>query len=373
MQTDLRARSSLPLQHDHFRSDTDERHVATPRDKAPHAAPTLSQATQQVAKGAKRAMKVAMVAGRQAAMAARWSGEKSFRFASRLGKLIGRRPVKPAGSAEFTHYATVPNRLSALAELSREQHALVRTSLPGRRTHQAGSTLVAQGEPSAKPEFILSGWACRTRLQDGRLHLLGILVPGDGISLYGPPCALASTTLMALTTLETVDAAPVMAMAEDADDNSALRLSMHRAMAEDEAFLLNQTVRLLMRPATARLAHLLLELQYRLGRVGLVSENIMPFPFDRQTLAGALGLSPRIVGKAVRTLEQRRIARFGHGRVVIRREDMLRKLATFTPPAFSERPGRPMISDVGTDILIEHAPWMETASQARAQAYATRQ
>jgi hypothetical protein len=122
----------------------------------------------------------------------------------------------------------------------------------------------------------------------------------------------------------------------------------------------------MMKPATARLAHLLLELRYRLARVGLATNNEMPFALDRRMLAAALGLSPRAVGGVVRTLEQRKIARFGHNRLVILREDVLRKLAGFTPPAFSEKPGRRLISDIETsDMALQHAPWID-ASELRA-------
>jgi hypothetical protein len=152
-----------------------------------------------------------------------------------------------------------------------------------------------------------------------------------------------------------------MEMVGEAEIDSPVRLAMHRAMAE-EAFLLNQTMRLMMKPATARLAHLLLELRYRLARVGLATNNEMPFALDRRMLAAALGLSPRAVGGVVRTLEQRKIARFGHNRLVILREDVLRKLAGFTPPAFSEKPGRRLISDIeASDMARQHAPWIDAS------------
>ncbi len=377
MQADHRPRVSIPLSHDHFGSGAKRPNSAASSSDTSAAvdAPTLPQRAtgetlRRVSHVARQALKMGKNLTTQTIAATRWSGEQSSLLATKLKARIVRNTATPTGVAdrfgEPSQYASLPNRLSALATLSGEQHALIRSSLPGRRTHQTGSTLLAEGEQTPNPTFILSGWAARTRVQDGELHVLGILLPGDGICLFGPPCTLATTTLIALTTVETAEAGPIMEMVGEAEIDSPVRLAMHRAMAEDEAFLLNQTMRLMMKPATARLAHLLLELRYRLARVGLATNNEMPFALDRRMLAAALGLSPRAVGGVVRTLEQRKIARFGHNRLVILREDVLRKLAGFTPPAFSEKPGRRLISDIeASDMALQHAPWID-ASELRA-------
>ena len=384
MQTDHRASVSLPLAHDHFRSHA----------KRPTAAPTVGELSPdadtverpertsgaillQLAHVAGKAFNVGKLVTTYTIASARWSGVQSFRLASKIQLWVVRARGEPTSFAdrfgESSQYGGVPKRLSALASLSDEQHALVRASLPGRRTHQAGSTLLAAGEQTPHPIFILSGWVARTRVQNGKLHVLGILLPGDGICLFGPPCALATTTLIALTTVGTAEASPVLEMVHEADEDSPLRLSMHRAMAEDEAFLLNHTMRLMMKPATARLAHLLLELQYRLIRVGLATNNEMPFALDRRMLAAALGLSPHVVGSVVRRLEQGKIAKFGHNRLVILRGDVLRKLAGFMPPAFSERPGRRLISDVSADdMAMGPGPWIDAVERRTARTNAAR-
>jgi CRP-like cAMP-binding protein len=380
MQTDHRPRVSIPLAHDHFGSGARRpNNEASPTElsQSVDALTLLRRATgatlRRVSHVARQALKMGKNLTTQTIAAARWSGEQSSWLATKLKTRIVRNTATPTAVAdrfgEPSQYASLPNRLSALATLSAEQHALIRSSLPGRRTHQTGSTLLAEGEQTPNPTFILSGWAARTRVQDGKLHVLGILLPGDGVCLFGPPCTQATTTLIALTTVETAEAGPIMEMVGEAEIDSPVRLAMHRAMAEDEAFLLNQTMRLMMKPATARLAHLLLELRYRLARVGLATNNAMPFALDRRMLAAALGLSPRAVGVVVRTLEQRKIARFGHNRLVILREDVLRKLAGFKPPAFSEKPGRRLISDIeASDMTLQHAPWID-APELRASRF----
>ncbi len=380
MQTDLHTRGSLPLAHDHFRASrgretvSDQEGALPPvADRREAARRASGQAMRHIAEAARQALKAGKHATTRTIAAARWSGEQTFRYATVLKTAFTRPAVAPTaiadGFGELSQYASVPNRLSALATFSQDQHTLVRASLPGRRTHQAGSTILAEGEQTPHPTFILSGWAARTRVENGKLHVLGILLPGDGICLFRPPCAVASTTLIALTTLETAEAGPLLELAQEADVDSPLRLSMHRAMAEDEAFLLNQTMRLMMKPAAARLAHLLLELQYRLARVGLATDTEMPFALDRRMLAAALGLSPGAVGGVVRTLEHRKIARFGHNRLVIRRESILRKLAGFTPPAFSEGSGRRLISDdCAGHASIEPGPWMGASARRSSQA-----
>lgn len=383
MQTDHRPRVSIPLSHDHFGSGARRPNSAALSSDmlASVDAPTLPQRGQgetlhRVSNAARQALSLGRNVARQTIAASRWSVEQSSRLAAKLKASIVRNPAEPTAVAdrfvEPSQYASLPNRLSALATLSVEQHARIRSSLPGRRTHQTGSTLLAEGEQTPNPTFILSGWAARTRVQNGKLHVLGILLPGDGICLFGPPCTLATTTLVALTTVETAEAGPFMEMVGEAEIDSPVRLAMHRAMAEDEAFLLNQTMRLMMKPATARLAHLVLELHYRLARVGLATNNGMPFALDRRMLAAALGLSPRAVGGVVRTLEQRKIAKLGHNRLVILRENVLRKLAGFTPPAFSERSGRRLISDIdASDLSLQPAPWIDVSELRASRANGT--
>ena len=250
MQTDLHTRGSLPLAHDHFRASrgretvSDQEGALPPvADRREAARRASGQAMRHIAEAARQALKAGKHATTRTIAAARWSGEQTFRYATVLKTAFTRPAVAPTaiadGFGELSQYASVPNRLSALATFSQDQHTLVRASLPGRRTHQAGSTILAEGEQTPHPTFILSGWAARTRVENGKLHVLGILLPGDGICLFRPPCAVASTTLIALTTLETAEAGPLLELAHEADD-SPLRLSMHRAMAEDEAFLLNQ-------------------------------------------------------------------------------------------------------------------------------------
>jgi CRP-like cAMP-binding protein len=307
-----------------------------------------------------------VAAGKHVARAVRWTSAKSLQLGTNavnaLARLRPARPVRVAANAERSFYTCLPDRLATLAGLSPEQHDLVRNSLPERQIHQSGSTLLAEGEPMPRPTLILSGWACRTRVHDGRLHVLGILVPGDGINLFGPPGMVSSTSVCAMTTVETVNAQPVIDLVEQSEDDSALRLSTHRMMAEEEAFLLNQALRATMRSPVARLAHLLAELQFRLARTGLASATDMPFPLDRRTVAAALGLSPSVVGRAGRILETRRIARFGHNRVLIQREAELRKIAGFTPPVFSDGVRRHLINDVPEHEIVMPAPWMDAGT-----------
>jgi hypothetical protein len=111
-------------------------------------------------------------------------------LATKLKARIVRNTATPTGVAdrfgEPSQYASLPNRLSALATPSGEQHALIRSSLPGRRTHQTGSTLLAEGEQTPNPTFILSGWAARTRrralLASWVADALGML---DGLAWLG--------------------------------------------------------------------------------------------------------------------------------------------------------------------------------------------
>ena len=121
-----------------------------------------------------------------------------------------------------------------------------------------------------RPMFIASGWACRCRvLADGRRQVIGFLVPGDGIGLRGCAEPLSATTILALTTVETIEAAPLLRLAEQQQRYPEIAHAMQRAAVQEEEFLINQVFRLGMLSPVERLGNLVMELQWRLEASGL--------------------------------------------------------------------------------------------------------
>jgi CRP-like cAMP-binding protein len=78
----------------------------------------------------------------------------------------------------------VVRRLRLLSALSDAELELLRSLGDRRHRHAAGEELVTEGDPTDRPRFIVSGWACRQRvLPDGRRQIFNFLLPGDGLGL----------------------------------------------------------------------------------------------------------------------------------------------------------------------------------------------
>jgi CRP-like cAMP-binding protein len=235
---------------------------------------------------------------------------------------------------EAAKYRTVFNRISAAANLSPAERQIVEAiSSSVRKTYQAGSEIVVEGEVMPRPMIIASGWACRRRTRgNGRAQVVGFLAPGDGIGLRGSADTTAPCTIMALTTVETIDATQLLRMAQQSSDYAGITEALLKAVAEDEEFLTNQIIRLGATSPVERLAHLLLEMHARLSAAGLATDRDFFMPMTYETLAEALALTPKVARRAMKRLKRRGLAKFRYGRVKLMAPAELQRMSDFTPP-----------------------------------------
>jgi CRP-like cAMP-binding protein len=277
------------------------------------------------------------LAVRGVARAGAWSATTSTGIVKGLSAWLEqkRRPrVDVLGAlAEAAKYGVVTNRMGAIAVLSDEEQRLVRNGTPHRKVHQAGSELAEEGDVSPRPMFIMSGWACRLRvLPNGRTQIVGLLLPGDAIGLRGAAEPLSPTTISALTTMETVDAAPLLQLAQDQQQFPGVLHALRRMSAQQEEFLMNQVTRLGALPPDARVAHLLLELRWRLEQAGLASDDQFVMPLTNETLADTTALKTKQVGNIMKMLRARGLVRRRYEKVELLNGERMRQLSGFRAP-----------------------------------------
>jgi CRP-like cAMP-binding protein len=292
----------------------------------------------RVAAGA--AVKGASVAARGVARAGAWSATTSTGLMKGINAWLEKQRTPKVDElralAEAARYHVVTNRLSSIAVLSDDEAHMVRNGTPHRRVHQAGSDLAEEGEASPRPMFIMSGWACRLRVcPNGRTQIVGLLLPGDAIGLRGAAEPLSPTTISALTAMETVDAAPLLQVAQDQQQFPGVLHALRRMSAQQEEFLMNQVVRLGTMGPDERLAHLLLELRWRLEQAGLANEREFAMPLTNETLADATALKARQVDHAMKMLRARSLVRRRYERVEVMNSTALQKLSGFRAPDMS--------------------------------------
>lgn len=246
------------------------------------------------------------------------------RFVPRLAT----RPVDP-----------VTRRLRALAALSDDELALLRTLADRRERHATGEQLVGEGQTVVRPRFIVSGWAARQRLMpDGRRQIFAILLPGDGVGLADNASDPAQASVVALTALETVDASPLIE-AVDAGRAPGVQHAVGQLGRIEQGLLLDHLVRLGRQTAYERVAHFLMELRERLELVGFGDSQRFPLPLTQEILADALGLSIVHVNRTLQQLRRERLIELRSGIAILLQPDMLGSIADFRRPRTAGRYG----------------------------------
>ena len=195
----------------------------------------------------------------------------------------------------------------SLAPLNDREAALVLGLGRHRLMAPPGAELYAEGAPINRPRVLLSGWAARCRvLSDGRRQIFTFLLPGDIFGFSQRPDPVSLSTTIGLTRTITAEAGPLAEAArERREEFPGLAAAVGAARALEMASVLDHVVRLGRQTAYERMAHLLLELHWRLTVVDLGSDDRFPMPLTQEVLAEALGLS---IVHVNRTLQQLRRA-----------------------------------------------------------------
>jgi len=235
----------------------------------------------------------------------------------------------------------VVRRMRTLAMLTEAEQDMLRSLSDRRERHIAGEELVCEGQTSRRARFVVSGWACNQRvLPDGRRQIFGFLLPGECFGVCERPAPPSLCSTVALTSLETVDAEPLI---EAANSGEAPNIARALAVAQqlEQALLLDHMVRLGRQTAYERVAHFLLELQRRLEIAGLGDSQRFPLPLTQEILADALGLSIVHVNRTLQQLRRERLIELRSGVAILLQPELLASISDFrasTPNIGLRRP-----------------------------------
>lgn len=230
-------------------------------------------------------------------------------------------------------------RLSRFASLSAEEIALANAMATKSEDFPTGTELIAEGQSLDMPHLLMSGWACRFRmLPDGRRQIFEFILPGDLYGLCLRPQAIALTTAIALTPVVIADASALgEAITSQSEKYSGLTTACRITASLEEAYLLNQLMRVGRQTAYERTAHLILELHERLAIVGLADETSVPVPLTQEIMADALGLSVVHLNRTLQQLRRNQLIEFKSGYVKILQPDRLAGIADFRSPRVTRR------------------------------------
>lgn len=223
-------------------------------------------------------------------------------------------------------------RYGALAHLSAEDEQAFRRIEGPLEDVRRGRQFNVEGRRANPPRFLITGWACRQRvLGDGRRKIIGFILPGDGIGVCQRASPLSLCCMTALTDCRTL-AAPAFDIGWDFPDQPGLDNALRIAEALDEARAIDHIVRLGRQTALERMAHLLLELNWRLAQVGLAESWRFHVPLTQEVMADATGLSIVHVNRTIQQLRRDRLIEWRHHVVTILAPEALEDIAEYKAP-----------------------------------------
>ena len=198
-------------------------------------------------------------------------------------------------------------------------------------TGTARVDMIREDGPTPSALLMLDGWACRYKdLPDGRRQIVGFILPGDVCDLGNQLADTMDHSVQSLT--------PVRYMLVSAEQLDALSECLPGFV---EALLVQERITaaiqrewllsLGQRRADERMAHLLVELYFRLKAVGLIEDATCDFPLVQSDLAAATGLSAVHVNRTLQQLRRDSLIELSGKRLTILDLDRLREIAQFEP------------------------------------------
>lgn len=199
---------------------------------------------------------------------------------------------------------SIIRKLRVFRALSEEEmariNALEKTTLGFRR----GDELIRQNGDYRDLYIVNSGWAAREKcVGRGRRQIVNFVLPGDFACFNACLFKRSAHTVRAITEVQAarVECRQVLdLMAQD----PGLALAIHWANACEKSLLEERIASLGRRDAAERIAHLILELWYRLQAVGLANGREIHVPLTQALIGDATGLTQVYVNRTLKRLQR---------------------------------------------------------------------
>jgi CRP-like cAMP-binding protein len=228
--------------------------------------------------------------------------------------------------------ALMVRKLETRAQLSDEDRSAIMALPFVRRTYDAPSYLLREGEPSRRYcSFVVSGLAFRQKLAvTGARQIVSVHVRGDLLDLQHLFLSQADHSIQALTRLETADI-----------DRSALRAlilarpkigeAMWTDALIDASIFREWVLNVGRRDARARVAHLLCEFALRLQAAGLAGpDGAYELPMTQEQLGDSVGLTPIHINRTLKALAAERLIGRDRRKIWFDDWERLREAADFS-------------------------------------------
>lgn len=217
-----------------------------------------------------------------------------------------------------------------------------------------GADIYRQDDPSPNIYVIAEGWAFTyILLENGRRQVLDFAIRGSVLGLpLRPGLPMAHGAECATRTRVTIH--PTRQIAARLRERPQLMERLLEIKDAQEARATDHLVNVCQRDARGRLAHLMMELYYRLRRqVPDRAGETIPFPLTLPQIGDAIGLTGVHVSRTFRVLRDEQVCRVTNRRLCILDPAALARLAGFAPlegPALEQGPRADQSADQGAEV-----------------------
>lgn len=222
-------------------------------------------------------------------------------------------------------------KLRARDELSAEEERAIRSAVAEIKDFRSDLTVVRADVELNSSMLLIDGIMCRYKdLRDGSRQISELHVAGDFADLHSFTLKRLDHHVMTLTPCR-VAIVPHERLKAITEQYPHLTRVYWFATNLDAAIHREWELSLGRRSALSRVAHVLCELQIRLGLVGLADEDGYKLPLTQTDLAECLGLTPVHVNRTLKELREQGLVEFRGSRVTIHDQKGLERAAEFNP------------------------------------------
>jgi len=201
-------------------------------------------------------------------------------------------------------------RLALFKPLQDEEVALTQCYRVDARYVESGEAIYRQGDTGSEVYTLYDGWACLSqRTADGSRQILEFLLPGDFFGFQPGPCGDGRIHSAHAITAVSLCVFTCDGLLEMFRGHVDLGMRLTWMTARDEAIAHEHLVSLGRRSARERIAHLLLELFYRVRMRQPGSERVskIDFPLTQEQIADACGLTNIHVNRTLTALKNEKL------------------------------------------------------------------
>jgi CRP-like cAMP-binding protein len=220
-------------------------------------------------------------------------------------------------------------KIRARDTISAEEERAIRALVSEITEWPKDRTVIRHGQELSQSTLLLEGWMARAKdLPNGQRQIAEINLPGDFVDLHGFTLKRLDHDIMTITPCR-VALVPHERLVELTEKWPHLTRLYWFNTNLDAAIHREWTLSLGRRSAIARLAHLLLELNIRLGITGLTQHNSYDFPLTQIELGECLGLTSVHVNRTLQELRRMGLVDLQNRRVTIHDLHALQSVAEF--------------------------------------------